>query len=56
MLDNKIPAEANVNGIIRGGYLIKNKFCFHAGLMYIETEDFQELKILEECEKDRNER
>jgi hypothetical protein len=41
-------AEAYVGGILRGGYLIDGRFCFHAGTAYIETEDFRELRILEQ--------
>lgn len=41
-----IKVEARVQGILRGGYLIKGKFVFHSGTMKIETKDYTELKIL----------
>lgn len=46
----KIPAEAYVGGILRGGYLMGNLFCYHAGTVYIETKDFRELKIVEDLD------
>lgn len=46
-MSDKIQAEAYVGGILRGGYLIGEYFCFHAGGTYIRTKDFRDLKILD---------
>jgi len=50
MSDNKIEAEAYVGGVLRGGYLIGELFCYHAGGTYIQTKDFSELNILEDID------
>ena len=50
MNDNKIEAEAYVGGVLRGGYLIGELFCYHACGTYIKTKDFSELNILEDID------
>ena len=46
----KQRAQACVGGILRGGYLIGELFCYHAGGTYIQTKDFRELNILEDID------
>ena len=51
MSDRKIQAQAEVGGILRGGYYKDGIFCYHAGTVYIETRDFMELKLLDDKHK-----
>ena len=49
-MENKQKAEAYVGGVLRGGHLIGDLFCYHAGTVYVETRDYRELKIFDESE------
>ena len=47
MEDKKIPAEAVINGITRGGYFKDGIFSYHAGMAYMETKEYKNLHLYE---------
>ncbi len=49
---NNILAEARVHGILRGGHIIDDKFCFHAcGYYEVDAKGLDSLRVLEEKDK-----
>lgn len=45
IINNGKSAEANVQGVLRGGVLYGDLFVFHAGTMKIETREYSNLEI-----------